>query len=68
MMSNHESQRPFRPLLDRVVVQIRAHPKPVRAILQNVHLNGDSSPETRLVQEQRILHGHKTVVRAVDDE
>ena len=67
-MSSHEPQRLFRPLLDRLVVQIRAHPKSVRAVLQNVHLNRNPGLETRLVQEQRILHRHQAVVCAVDDE
>jgi len=33
MMSSHESQSLLRPLLDRVVVEIRAHPKSVRTVL-----------------------------------
>ena len=68
MMSSHESQRLFRPLLNRVIVQIRAHPKSVRTVLQNVHFNGYSSLETRLVKQQRILHRHQTVVCALDNE
>jgi hypothetical protein len=67
-MPRHKSQRLLRPLPYGLVVQIRAHPEPVRTVLEKVHFNGHSSLDARLVEEQRILHWHQTVVRAVNDE
>ena len=46
MVSSHESQCLFRPLLNCFIVQIRAHPKSVWTVLQNVHFYGYSSLET----------------------